>query len=171
MQRFFFLHSAAVYLLHLFSRTLSNNSNLIIMTCTVYCLCLCNICCHISSESKFYIHLTLVFGSTAFKLFTLGPITFGQFWSISPDRTSVNELLKFFPQIFYQIKVRALWWLLHYFDFVVLKPFCHSFVTVWFGMVSLQSLPMCNKAALTLWLMSWDVVDDEYIHIVIGHYG
>ena len=59
----------------------------------------------------------------------------GEFWLIPPDSQvsrppCSHALFQFCPQIFYGIEVRALWWPLQYFDFVVLKPFCHNFGSV-----------------------------------------
>ena len=118
-----------------------------------------------------FTYTQLVFGSIAFKLINLGQVAFhklttkswvnfGPFlmtesWQSQVCRPPCSHMhFQVWPQIFYRIEVRALWWPLQYLDFVVLNPFCHNFRSMLEVTVHLED-PFATK--LMSWLMSWDV--------------
>lgn len=54
-----------------------------------------------------------------------------------------DTLFQFSPQRFYGIQVKALWWLLQYFHFVVVKPFCYNFRSL-LGIIVLLQGPIVS---------------------------
>ena len=74
-------------------------------------------------------------------------------------------LFQFYPQIFYRIEVRALWWPLQYLDFVVLIAILPQLWKYPWGHCQFGG-PIYNLT-LTSWLMSWEVAS-IYPHNVLS---